>query len=260
MKPLRSWRIAGVLLLSILAAGLSLTAGAGAATGAAPTKNIVDTAIAAGNLKTFVSMLQESGLDKTLSTGGPYTVFAPTDDAFAKAPKSMLNAFAADPALLKAALLYTVVPGDVTADMAKTMSSAPTLDGPRVGLSVVGDSLYVDNAKVVASDATATNGVIHTTDTVLMPLASPSGTTRRAAYCAVPGNTTWAGKPISAGRFLDLAYAQPSWDYHYAGAMPAIFVDRLGLTCAAPPAGYTMKGTAPDELNVPGGLYPYYVK
>jgi hypothetical protein len=140
------------------------------------------------------------------------------------------------------------------------MTSAPTLNGARLGLSAVGDSLYANNAKVVSADLLATNGVIQSIDTVLMPLASRNVTASRAGYCAVPGNTTPAGKPITDGRFLNLDYAQPTWDYHYAGATLAIYVQGSGLTCADPPAGYTLQGTAPDELGVPGGLYPYYAK
>jgi uncharacterized surface protein with fasciclin (FAS1) repeats len=261
MKPSRSWRVGGFALLVLVSAALTLSVGAGAGMSAdAPTKNIVDTLTGAGNFKTFVSMLQQTGVDKTLATGGPYTVFAPTDDAFARAPASMLNAFAHDPALLESALLYDVVPGSVTAADAKTMSSAPTLNGARLGLSVVGDAIYANNAKVASTELTAANGVVQPIDTVLMPLASPSGTTRRAAYCAVTGNTARDGKPIPAGRFLNLLFEQPAWDYHYAGARPAIYVQGHGLTCAPPPAGYTQKGTAPDELHVPGRLYPYYAK
>ena len=261
MKLSRSRRLVTLALLAATAALLSLSATASAGTTAEPpTKNIIDTLSSAGNFKTFVSMLQKAGVDKTLMAGGPYTVFAPTDDAFATAPKAMLDAFAADPALLKSALLYDIVPGDITASAAKTMASAPTLNGARLGLSVVGDSIYANNAKVVSTDLLATNGVIHSIDTVLMPLASPSGTTNRAAYCAVSGNTAQDGKPVAAGKFLNLLFGQPTWDYHYAGATVAIYVQGVGLTCAAPPAGYTMKGTAPDELHVPGGLYPYYAK
>jgi hypothetical protein len=165
-----------------------------------------------------------------------------------------------DPGLAKAAILYGVLPKLMMSADAMKESSATTLYNSRkIGLSVVGGSLYVGDAKVTTPDTLATNGVLHVIDTVLMPPAEVLTTTDRAAYCAVAGDTTPAGKPIPAGKFLNLSYRQPSWDYHYVGADPAIYVDKLGLTCAAPPAGYTQNGTAPDELHVPGGLYPYFV-
>jgi uncharacterized surface protein with fasciclin (FAS1) repeats len=260
MRKSKKVRVAVVAMVAAATTLLGFSVGAGAATSADPTKDIVGTAVDAGNFKTFVSLLEKSGLDKMLMTGGPYTVFAPTDDAFANAPASMMNAFANDAALLKSALLYDIVAGDVSSTAAKTIHSTPTLNGAMLGLSVVGDSVYANNAKVVSADLLATNGRIHSIDTVLMPLASYSGTDRHAGYCAVAGNTTPAGEPIPAGKFLDLYYGQPTWDYHYAGATVAVFIQGHGLTCEAPPTGYVRMGTAPDELNVPGGLYAYYVK
>ena len=249
---------AAALAVSAVAAGSTT---ATAASQAAPTMNIVDTAAAAANLKTFVSLLKTSGLDKMLAaSGGSYTVFAPSDDAFAKLPKATLDQLESNPSLLKATLLYHMLPGETLSPAAVTMSSAITLDAAKVGLSVVGGSLYVGDAKVLTPDTLATNGVLDVIDTVLAPPGPVMSTDKRAAYCAAAGDTTVAGKPIPAGKFLNLAYQQPTWDFHYTGATVAIYVDKMGLTCAAPPTGYTLKGTAPDELHVPGGLYPYYVK
>jgi uncharacterized surface protein with fasciclin (FAS1) repeats len=251
---------AGTFVLAAVSAGLAAGSAAAAHERTTSTTDIIDTATAAGNLTTFVSLLEKSGLDKELARGGPYTVFAPTDDAFARAPQAMLDAFAKDPRLLRSALLYEIVPGLLDLSRARTVSSVPTLNGVRLGVSVVGDSVYVNNARIVAADRYATSAVIHTIDTVLMPLASPRSTKTRAAFCSVAGNTSLAGKPIRAGTFLNLLFGQPSWDYHYAGAVPANYVEGKGLTCAPPPAGYVRRGTAPDELNVVSGLYPYYVK
>ena len=143
------------------------------------------------------------------------------------------------------------------------MSSATTLYNSRkVGLSMVGDALYVGNAKIVTPDMTATNGVIHVIDTVLtLPALVPTKFAGgRVAYCAVAGDTTIAGKPTPAWKVPNLRFGQPAWDYHYVAATLAIYVDKKGLTCAAPSDGYVLDGTAPDELHVPGGLYSYYVK
>ena len=266
MKPFRRFRLSSTWPKAVPAlAAVSLASVAlatGVASAAAPTSNVVETAAAQPNLKAFVSLLKESGLDKTLAAGGPFTIFAPSDDAFAKLPKAELDHLQNDPSHLTATLLYHMLPGQLLSKSAMTMNEATTLDGnAKVGLSVVGASLYYGNAKVVTPDIMATNGVIDIVDTVLTAPVMPSTMpTSRAAYCAVAGDTTRAGKPIPAGRFLNLRYGQPGWDFHYAGATVAIFVAGTGLTCAAPPAGYKLQGTAPDELHVPGGLYPYYTK
>jgi uncharacterized surface protein with fasciclin (FAS1) repeats len=256
MVHLRHVAAVALVAASVATAGV---VGASAATKAdAPTKNIVETAVGAGNFKTLVSLLQATGLDAALSGKGPFTVFAPTDDAFAKVPASTLTALAANPDLLKSVLLYHVVAGSVPASVAATLTSATTLNGSDIGISVVGGSVYINNAKVTTADVFATNGVIHVIDTVLIPPGPVEIGASHVGYCAVPGNTTPTGEPIRAGKFLELVFGQPSWDYHYAGAAPAIFVKDVGITCGSPPAGYTLKGKAPDTLNVPGGFYDYY--
>jgi uncharacterized surface protein with fasciclin (FAS1) repeats len=254
-------------VLALAVAALALTTGVLASTAGAATKagTIPETAAAAGNFKTLVSLLQATGLDAVLAKGGPYTVFAPTDEAFAKVPKATLDALAANKALLASVLLYHVVGGSVPASEAVKLTSAQTLNGSSMGISVVGGSVYINNAKVTTPDVMASNGVIHVIDTVLIPPVTPSGSRvlgigSGAGYCAVAGNTTPSGAPIPAGRFLDLDYGQPSWDFHYAGATVANYVQGVGLTCSPPPAGYTLNGTAPSSLGVPSGLYPYYTK
>jgi transforming growth factor-beta-induced protein len=147
-------------------------------------KNIVQTALAAGQFSTLASLLTKAGLVDTLSTGGPFTVFAPTDAAFAKVPQATLDALAADPAQLKAVLLYHVVPGAVTAADVVKLSSTKTLEGRSVSIKVAGGSVYVDSAKVTTPDVMASNGVIHVIDSVLIPKAAPAKNIVQTAVAA----------------------------------------------------------------------------
>ncbi|MBC7993182.1 MAG: fasciclin domain-containing protein [Rhizobacter sp.] len=133
----------------------------------AQAKDIVDTAVAAGNFKTLATALQAAGLIDTLKGPGPFTVFAPTDAAFAKIPKDQLDALLKDKAKLTAVLTYHVVAGKVMAKDVKA-GKAKTVQGSELTLSTTG-GVMVDNAKVVAADVVADNGVIHVIDTVLMP-------------------------------------------------------------------------------------------
>jgi len=130
-------------------------------------KDIVDTAVAAGNFKTLATALQAAGLIDTLKGPGPFTVFAPTDAAFAKIPKDQLDALLKDKAKLTAVLTYHVVAGKVMAKDVKA-GKAKTVQGSELTLATTG-GVMVDNAKVVAADVAADNGVIHAIDTVLMP-------------------------------------------------------------------------------------------
>lgn len=146
--------------LLALVAGSLFAAGASAA-------DIVDTAVAAGQFKTLAAALTEAGLIDTLKGPGPFTVFAPTDAAFAKIPKADLDALLKDKAKLTAVLTYHVVPGalmakDVKAGMVKTVQGS--------NLNVTTDAgVMVNNAKVTGTDIVADNGVIHVIDTVVMP-------------------------------------------------------------------------------------------
>ena len=133
----------------------------------AQAKDIVDTAVAAGNFKTLATALQAAGLIDTLKGPGPFTVFAPTDAAFAKIPKDQLDALLKDKAKLTAVLTYHVVAGKVMAKDVKA-GKAKTVQGSELMLGTTG-GVTVDNAKVVAADVAADNGVIHVIDTVLMP-------------------------------------------------------------------------------------------
>ena len=157
-----------VAVLAVAAAAVGGTGPASAGTRASKV-DIVQTAVAAGQFTTLASLLQKAGLVDTLATGGPFTVFAPTDAAFAKVPKATLDALAADPAKLKAVLLYHVVPGRVTAADVVKLTSAKTAEGRSLAIKVVNGSVFVDGAQVTTPDVEATNGVIHVIDSVLIP-------------------------------------------------------------------------------------------
>ncbi len=130
-------------------------------------KDIVDTAVAAGDFKTLATALQAAGLVDTLKGKGPFTVFAPTDAAFAKIPKADLDALLADKAKLSAVLTYHVVPGKVMAKDVKA-GMVKTVQGGNITVATTG-GVMVDNAKVTKTDIVADNGVIHVIDSVIMP-------------------------------------------------------------------------------------------
>ncbi|HAU57440.1 MAG TPA: hypothetical protein DCW87_07715 [Comamonadaceae bacterium] len=143
---------------------LALTAGA---TFTAMAQDIVDTAVKAGNFKTLVAAVQAAGLVDTLKGTGPFTVFAPTDEAFAKIPKATLDGLLADKAALAKVLTYHVVPGKVMAKDVKA-GKVKTVQGQEITVTT-SMGVMVDQSKVVATDVAASNGVIHAIDTVLMP-------------------------------------------------------------------------------------------
>ena len=146
------------LIATFLALGLALSAQA---------KDIVDTAVAAGNFKTLATALGAAGLVDTLKGKGPFTVFAPTDEAFAKIPKADLDALLKDKAKLTAVLTYHVVAGKVMAADVKA-GKVKTVRGSDLTVTTSG-GVMVDKAKVVKTDIVADNGVIHVIDTVIMP-------------------------------------------------------------------------------------------
>lgn len=146
---------------------LIIAAALGAAVFAAQAKDIVDTAVGAGNFKTLATALGAAGLVDTLKGKGPFTVFAPTDEAFAKVPKADLDALLKDKAKLTAVLTYHVVPGNVMAKDVKA-GAVKTVQGGDLTLATAG-GVTVNGAKVVKADVGASNGVIHAIDTVLMP-------------------------------------------------------------------------------------------
>ncbi len=130
-------------------------------------KDIVDTAVAAGNFKTLVVALKAADLVNTLKGKGPYTVFAPTDEAFAKIPKADLDALLANKEKLSAVLTYHVVPSKVMAKDVKAGDVA-TVNGKTIKI-MTANGVVVNTSKVTATDIDASNGVIHVIDSVLMP-------------------------------------------------------------------------------------------
>jgi uncharacterized surface protein with fasciclin (FAS1) repeats len=157
------------LKLAVCAVALLLTGFA--TTAKAQDKDIVDTAVAAGSFKTLATALTEAGLIETLKSAGPFTVFAPTDEAFAKIPKAKLDALLKDKAALTKVLTYHVIKGKVMAAQVVTLNgkSVATVEGSTAKVTVKGDKVMVNNANVVKTDIAASNGVIHVIDTVIMP-------------------------------------------------------------------------------------------
>lgn len=146
-----------LLTLSLLLASSSLTFAA----------DIVDTAVAAGSFKTLVELVKKAGLVDTLKSAGPFTVFAPTDEAFAKVPKATLDMLAANPDKLKAVLTYHVVGAKVMAADVKP-GKVKTVQGQEITLATKG-GVTVNKAKVVKADIACDNGVIHVIDAVILP-------------------------------------------------------------------------------------------
>jgi transforming growth factor-beta-induced protein len=139
---------------------------------AAMAKDIVATAEDAGTFTTLLTAATAAGLVETLQGAGPFTVFAPTDAAFAALPEGTLQGLLADPAALKKVLLYHVVSGKVTADQVVGLSSADSVEGSPIAIAVKDGSVVLnDKAKVVATDVMASNGVIHVIDSVMLPPA-----------------------------------------------------------------------------------------
>ena len=158
-------KILTVAILTIFLSASALIAGS------QPKMDIVDTAVGAGSFNTLVAAVQAADLADTLKGEGPFTVFAPTDDAFAKLPagtvEDLLKPENKDK--LAAILTYHVVSGKVMAKDVMTMKEAKTVNGESVMISMDADTVMVDNAKVVQADIECSNGVIHVIDTVIMP-------------------------------------------------------------------------------------------
>jgi uncharacterized surface protein with fasciclin (FAS1) repeats len=134
-------------------------------------KNIVETAREAGSFTTLLAAVDAAGLADELADGGPFTVFAPSDEAFAKLPAGTVESLLADPAKLTDVLTYHVVPGRVSAAEAAALSSAPTVQGTALPLAANG-GVVAGDAHVVTADIEASNGVIHVIDRVLLPAAA----------------------------------------------------------------------------------------
>ncbi|WP_019008352.1 fasciclin domain-containing protein [Deinococcus aquatilis] len=156
-----------IFVLTALMFATPAFAGGGSAV---PTGNTIAAIVANDpNFSTLLTAVQAAGLASTLSSAGPFTVFAPTNAAFAKVPQDQLNALLNDPAALKALLLYHVVPGRVTAAQVVNLSTAKTVNGANVTIAVNGGTVTINDSTVTQTDIAASNGIIHVIDTVLMP-------------------------------------------------------------------------------------------
>jgi transforming growth factor-beta-induced protein len=167
-----STRIAAAVAV---AAGLAVAGPAAAQQAApAPQQNIVEVAQAAGTFQTLLAAAQAAGLVGVLTSEGPFTVFAPTDEAFGKLPAGTVEALLADPAKLAEILKYHVVPGRISAAdvMQAGMAHPKTAQGAELHVRVQDGKVLVDNATVVAADIQASNGVIHVIDAVILPPAA----------------------------------------------------------------------------------------
>lgn len=138
-------------------------------TGKAP--DLVQVAVGAGNFTTLATALKAAGLVEALQGEGPFTVFAPTDEAFAKLPPGTVEGLLKDPAKLKEILLYHVVPGKVMANQVVNLRTATTLQGANVTITAADGGVRINNARVIKTDIQAANGVIHVLDTVILPPA-----------------------------------------------------------------------------------------
>ena len=156
-------KVIPVIAISLLLAG-SMMAGA-------PKKDIVDTAVSAGQFNTLAKALEAAGLVDTLKGKGPFTVFAPTDEAFAKLPAGTVQDLLKpeNKGKLVAILTYHVVPGDVKASDVVKLTSAKTVNGEPLKIATMGGNVTVNDANVVKTDILCSNGVIHVIDTVLLP-------------------------------------------------------------------------------------------
>lgn len=158
-----------VIMLSLVLVSSSIYASGDNKNTASTQKDIVTTAVDAGSFKTLAAALQAANLVETLKGEGPYTVFAPTDEAFAKLPEGTVEALLKDKDALTEILLYHVVSGKVTSGEVVKLTSAKTVEGEDVMIKVSEGSVYINESKVTSADVMASNGVIHVIDTVLIP-------------------------------------------------------------------------------------------
>lgn len=158
--------LATAAVLSLIAMPASAQYGSQAE---ANSDNIVEVAVEAGTFQTLVAAIQAAGLVETLSGEGPFTVFAPTDEAFAQLPEGTIEALLADVDALREILTYHVVPGRVTAAQVVQLDEATTVQGGTVSISTSGDTVRINDARVVTADIEASNGIIHVIDAVILP-------------------------------------------------------------------------------------------
>jgi uncharacterized surface protein with fasciclin (FAS1) repeats len=168
MKSLRNFALVAALALPTSLAAQEAQ-GYSESPPAAANGDIIETAAAAGSFNTLAKAIEAAGLTETLKGDGPFTVFAPTDEAFARLPQGTVEALLKDKAKLTAILTYHVVPGNVSSTDVAGMSSAKTLNGQQLSIKAKGGKVMIDQATVIQADIEADNGVIHVIDRVLMP-------------------------------------------------------------------------------------------
>ncbi len=221
-------------------------------------KSIVDIAVADGRFTTLVAALQAAGLVETLAGEGPFTVFAPTDDAFAKLPAGTVEALLSDPEQLSAILLYHVVAGKVMASDAKMLNEAETVNGAKIMITSQGEMLKVNDSQVVLGDIEASNGVIHVIDAVLLPpqknildIATENGsfTTLLAAIKAAGLEETLMGE----GPFTVFAPTDDAFAKLPAGTVEALLADPEAL------ANILLYHVAPGKLMAADVLAQEYL-
>jgi uncharacterized surface protein with fasciclin (FAS1) repeats len=200
---------------------------------AASSKDIVDTAIGAGSFNTLVKAVQAAGLVDTLKGEGPFTVFAPTDAAFAALPAATLNGLLADKAALAQVLTYHVVAGRVPASAAMSLDWAPMVQGQSARVETRDGSVYIDGAKVIKADIETSNGIIHVIDTVILPrkdivdtaVAAGSFNTLVTAVKAADLVDTLKGK----GPFTVFAPADAAFAKLPEGTIPSLLANKSQL-------------------------------
>lgn len=162
-----TFKIANLVVAAVAALGLTV----GSMNARAAEKDIIDTAVAVSQFKTLATALDAAGLVDTLKGDGPFTVFAPTDEAFAKLPPGTLEDLLKpeNKEQLTAILTYHVVPGRVEAEEVVKLQEAKTVNGKMLDIKMKGDTAMVNDAKVTKTDIAASNGVIHVIDAVILP-------------------------------------------------------------------------------------------
>jgi uncharacterized surface protein with fasciclin (FAS1) repeats len=165
----QNWKVAMTRTTALLATLATFAAAPAAVDAQMATKDIVATAVDAGSFNTLAAALEAAGLIGVLQGEGPFTVFAPTDAAFAKLPSGTVEALLADKEALTRILTYHVVAGRVTSSQVVGLSSAETVAGIAAPIEVRDGSVFVAGAKVVTADVMASNGVIHVIDSVMLP-------------------------------------------------------------------------------------------
>lgn len=221
-------------------------------------KDLVDTATAAGNFKTLASLLETARLVDVLKGQGPYTIFAPTDDAFAQVSSDSLDALKKDPKKLEALLKYHVVEGAVKSSDMATLTETKTLEGASISITVKDNTTTVNDAKMTKPDVESSNGVIHPIDKVLVPpdmkgvvivQAPPATTTASGAATAQPGK----GTPASGSQGTVVAQVKSTAQANAAtkpasGSKATTVPSSSGAGTAAPSGGITntkpISGTA----------------